>query len=100
MTFDEFYDKYKTKSNVINIDKEIIKSDKIELNDSTIVLTMNKILSNKVIEVFTGVVDKEYKRVVSPLLASSFNNEEKANNYYDELKQYNDLYKLDIKISS
>lgn len=33
MTFDEFYDKYKTKSNEINIDKEIIKSDKIELND-------------------------------------------------------------------
>lgn len=100
MTFDEFYDKYKTKSNVINIDKEIIKSDKIELNDSTIVLTMNKILSNSLIEVFTGVVDKEYKRVVSPLLASSFSIEEEAINYYDELKQYDDLDKLDIKISS
>lgn len=100
MTFDEFYDKYKTKSNVINIDKEIIKSDKIELYDSTIVLTMNKILSNNVIEVFDGVVDKDYKRVVSPLLAKSFNNEEEANNYYDELKQYDDLDKLDIKISS
>lgn len=100
MTFDEFYDKYKTKSNVINIDKKIIKSNKIELNDSTIVLTMNKILSNNIIEVFTGVVDKDYKRVISPLLLNSFNNEEKANNYYNKLKQYDDLDKLDIKISS
>lgn len=100
MTFDEFYDKYKTESNVINIDKEVIKSDKIELYDSTIVLTMNKILSNNEIEVFTGVVDKDYKRVVSPLLSNSFNNEEKANDYYDELKQYDDLNKLNMKISS
>lgn len=61
---------------------------------------MNKILSNNIIEVFTGVVDKEYKRVVSPLLASSFNNEEEASNYYDELKHYYDLDKHYIKISS
>ena len=60
------------------MDKEIVKSNKIELNDSTIVLTMNKILSNNIIEVFTGVVDKDYKRVVFPLLSSSFNNEEEA----------------------
>ena len=86
MTFDEFYDKYKTKSNLINMDKEIVKSNKIELNDSTIVLTMNKILSNNIIEVFTGIVDKKYKRVVFPLLVSSFNNEEEVNVYYDELK--------------
>lgn len=62
MTFDEFYNKYKTESNEINIDKEIIKSDKIELWDSTIILTMNKILSNNKIEVFTGVVDRDYKK--------------------------------------
>lgn len=86
MTFDELYYKYKTKSNEINIDKEIIKSGKIELIDSTIVLTMNKKLSDNIIEVFTGIVDKKYKRVVFPLLFSSFNNEEEVNGYYDELK--------------
>lgn len=86
MTFDEFYDKYKTELNAININKEIVKSNKIELIDSTIVLTMNKILSDNIIEVFTGIVDKKYKRVVSPLLVSSFNNEKEVNGYYDELK--------------
>lgn len=36
------------------------------------------------------------KRIVSHLLFNDFNNDNEANNYYDELKQYDNLDKLDI----